>query len=206
MTRSKTSAGWLKEHFSDAYVQKAKEEGLRSRAAYKLDEIQLRDKFLRPGMTVVDLGSAPGGWSQIVKRYVKAHGKVYALDILPQDPIIGVDFLQADFTKPELVTEFRSQLPNSVDWVLSDIAPNATGNRTVDQLKSMAIAEDVLHFATQVLSDDGGLLIKVFHGVGFEEYLQSLRETFCKVVTRKPKSSRDRSSEVYLLASGRNLG
>lgn len=206
MARSKSSGRWLKEHFSDPYVKQSKEDGLRSRAAYKLREIQEKQKLIKPGMTVVDLGSAPGSWSQELSRHLGGKGKIFALDILEQAPIPGVTFMQADFTDVAAVRVFQDQLSSSqVDWVLSDISPNKTGSSLADQLQAMGIAEQVLEFSLKVLSNNGGLLVKVFQGKEFDEYVKMLRSAFKTVKTLKPDASRSRSNEVYLLARGRKL-
>ncbi len=203
MPRSKSSARWLKEHFSDPFVKRAQKEGYRSRAVFKLMEIQERDHFIKPGMTVVDLGAAPGGWSQILKQWVGRKGRIVALDILPMEPLPQVEFIQGDFTAPEILESLLKTLNNvPVDIVISDMAPNLSGTDAIDQPRSMYLAELALEFAQQVLRPGGDFLTKVFQGAGFEAYLKSLRAHFAKVVTRKPKASRARSNEVYLLARG----
>ncbi len=203
MPQSKSSSRWLKEHFSDDYVMQAKKAGYRSRAAYKLLEIQEKDHLIKSGMTIVDLGAAPGSWSQVAVALLKNHGHVVALDILSMDDIAGVDFLQGDFGEIEVTEKLRKMLNNKkVDVVLSDIAPNVTGIKTVDQARIMNLAECALEFAKQELKPGGSLLIKVFQGEGFDEYLKLMRVSFQKVKTRKPKASRDRSKEQYLLGTG----
>lgn len=203
MTRSKSSERWLKEHFSDPYVKQAQKEGYRSRAVFKLIEIQERDHFIKPGMTVVDLGAAPGGWSQILRQWVGRKGRVIALDVLPMEPLPNIEFIQGDFTLPEVLETLLNTLNNApVDIVISDIAPNLSGTGAIDQPRSMYLAELALEFAQQVLRPGGDYLTKVFQGMGFEAYLKALRKHFTKVVTRKPKASRARSNEVYLLARG----
>lgn len=198
---SKSSRRWLKEHFSDPYVKQAQQEGLRSRAAYKLKEIQERDKLFKPGMTVVDLGAAPGSWSELVVNYVGAKGRVIALDILPMEPIQGVEFIQGDFSDEAcLQTLLTTVDPLKIDWVISDLAPNMSGIDSVDQSRSIHLAELALDFALHVLKPGGGFLIKVFQGEGFDAYLRDIRQHFKKVVIRKPKASRGRSREVYILA------
>src|SRR5579862_683619 len=161
---SKSSRRWLREHFTDPYVKQAQQEGYRSRSVYKLLEINQRDHLFKPGMTIVDLGAAPGGWSQVLCQLVKPKGKVYALDVLPMEPIDGVDFIQGDFADNSVLETLLAKLANSshIDWVLSDIAPNMSGNESVDIPRSMYLVELVLDFALQVLPQGGGLLIKVF--------------------------------------------
>ncbi|MBV8802724.1 MAG: 23S rRNA (uridine(2552)-2'-O)-methyltransferase RlmE [Gammaproteobacteria bacterium] len=199
--KSKSSRRWLQEHFSDPYVKKAQREGLRSRAAYKLQQLQERDKLFKPGMTVVDLGAAPGGWSELVVKYTGAKGKVIALDILPMEPIRGVEFIQGDFTEDVQLENLLEQLgSNKVDWVLSDMAPNLSGVDSVDQPRSIALAEIALDFALRVLNEHGGFLTKVFQGDGFDVFLKEVRCHFKKVMIRKPDASRGRSREVYILA------
>ncbi len=201
MARSKTSKKWLQEHFADAFVKKAQKEGYRSRAAYKLLEIQNKDKILKPGMTVVDLGAAPGGWSEVAAKFIQPGGKVVALDILPMDAMPDVVFIQGDFTEEETYNLLLRQVENKpVDVVISDMAPNTSGIKVVDQAKSMYLAELALDFAKQVLKPGGVLVTKVFQGTGFEEFLRDLRAVFKQVKTRKPEASRSRSNEIYLLA------
>jgi 23S rRNA (uridine2552-2'-O)-methyltransferase len=203
MARSKSSNDWMDEHFNDHYVMKAKEEGYRSRACYKLMEIDDKDKLIKPGMTVVDLGSAPGGWSQVAAKRVGDHGLVVASDILPMDGIAGVTFLQGDFTEEAVFDELMRVIGNRpVDLVISDMAPNMSGMSAVDQPSAMYLVELALDMARQVLKPGGNYAAKVFHGEGFDEYLKDMRSSFQKVVTRKPESSRARSREVYLVAKG----
>ena len=203
MARSKSSNDWMDEHFNDHYVMKAKEEGYRSRACYKLMEIDDKDKLIKPGMTVVDLGSAPGGWSQVAAKRVGDHGLVVASDILPMDGIAGVTFLQGDFTEESVFDELMKVIGNRpVDLVISDMAPNMSGMSAVDQPGAMYLVELALDMARQVLKPGGNYAAKVFHGEGFDEYLKDMRSSFQKVVTRKPESSRARSREVYLVAKG----
>lgn len=198
---SKSSRRWLKEHFSDAYVKQAQQEGFRSRAVYKLMELQKRDHLFKPGMTVIDLGAAPGGWSQLVSKLVQPKGQVIALDLLPIEPISGVKFIQGDFSEEATVQILLERLSgNRVDWVLSDMAPNLSGVESIDQPRSIMLAELALELAERILSQTGGLLIKVFQGEGFEMLLTTVRQHFKKVVIRKPKASRGRSAEVYILA------
>ncbi|MDE2086597.1 MAG: 23S rRNA (uridine(2552)-2'-O)-methyltransferase RlmE [Xanthomonadaceae bacterium] len=204
MSRSKSSAGWLREHFNDVYVKKAQAEGVRSRAVYKLEELIDRDRLLKPGMAVVDLGAAPGGWSQLVRQRLGDSGKVFALDILPMQGIAGVDFLQGDFREESVVRELEARLDGQrLDLVLSDMAPNMSGVALADQIRAMALAELALDFSRQWLKPGGAFLIKLFQGAGFDDYLRSLRADFSRVTMRKPKASRARSREVYALATGR---
>ena len=204
--RSKSSSRWLAEHFSDSYVKRAQAGGLRSRAVFKLEEIQQRDRLIKPGMTVLDLGAAPGGWSEYVAKVLSGKGRVIALDILPMDPIPGVEFIQADFTSVEALAALRQRLEGGrADLVLSDIAPNMSGVGDVDQARIMYLAELALEFACEALRPGGSFLVKVFQGQGFQEYMRRLRDTFDEVASRKPKSSRSRSSELYLLARNYRL-
>ncbi|GAB3785324.1 23S rRNA (uridine(2552)-2'-O)-methyltransferase RlmE [Dyella agri] len=204
MSRSKSSAGWLREHFNDVYVKKAQAEGVRSRAVYKLEELIDRDRLLKPGMTVVDLGAAPGGWSQLVRQRLGDNGKVFALDILPMQGIAGVDFLEGDFREESVLRALEARLEGQrVDLVLSDMAPNMSGVALADQIRAMALAELALDFSRQWLKPGGAFLIKLFQGAGFDDYLRSLRADFSRVTMRKPKASRARSREVYALAIGR---
>jgi len=203
-SRSKSSAQWLKEHFTDPYVKLAQQEGYRSRAVYKLLEMHKRDRLFKPGMTVVDLGAAPGGWSQLVIKLIHPpRGKLFAMDILPMEPIENVDFLQGDFTDEAVLAEIMQQLGDKkVDWVISDMAPNTSGEESVDVPKSVYLCELAYDFALKVLKKDGGLLIKVFQGDGFDVLLANIKRTFAKTVVRKPKASRERSREIYILARG----
>jgi 23S rRNA (uridine2552-2'-O)-methyltransferase len=202
MVKKSSSRQWLREHFSDVYVKKAQQEGYRSRAVYKLLELQEKDKLFKPGMVVVDLGAAPGGWSQIIVKAVGSKGRVIAMDILPMEPISGVEFIQGDFTEDAVFNELLALLGKShVDWVVSDMAPNISGIDSVDQPRSMLLAELAYDFALQVLDKNGGLLMKVFQGEGFDNFLKQIKQSFKKVIIRKPKASRGRSSEVYILAS-----
>ncbi len=201
MSAGKSSRRWLREHFSDPYVKQAQQEGYRSRAVYKLQELQERDKLFKPGMTVIDLGAAPGSWSQWIVPLLGKKGRVIALDILPMDAIPGVEFIEGDFTEEAILVELMQCIGDAkADWVISDMAPNMSGIDSVDQPRSIELAELALDLAKQVLNEQGGLLIKVFQGAGFEEFLLELRKHFKKVIIRKPKASRDRSNEVYLLA------
>ena len=202
MARSKSSQNWLREHFSDRFVQKAQTEGLRSRAAYKLEEILKRDRLLKPGMVVVDLGAAPGGWSQLVRRELGAGGRVIALDILDMPSLAGVEFIQGDFREPEPLTQLQDLLAGQpVDLVLSDMAPNMSGMDAVDQPRSMHLAELARDFAHEHLRPGGSLLIKLFQGTGFDHYIRDLRTHYGQLRVRKPEASRSRSSEVYALAT-----
>ncbi len=194
----------MREHVSDSYVQRAQKEGYRSRAAYKLLEIDKRDHLMKPGMVVIDLGATPGGWSQVAAAKVGVTGKVIALDILPMTPIFGVDFIQGDFREASVLAQLQEQLPKGstakqVGLVISDMAPNITGIAVTDQASAIYLAELALDLAVQQLQPGGAFLVKVFQGAGFEEYLKLMRQHFTKVVTRKPDASRDRSSELYLL-------
>ena len=203
MAKSKSSHNWLKEHFDDHYVKKAQKEGLRSRATFKLDEIDKKDKLMRPGMAVVDLGSAPGGWSDYALRKVGDKGTVVALDILEMTPLTGVHFIKGDFREDSVLDELNNVLDGQqIDLVLSDMAPNITGVDSIDQPSSMYLVELALDFALTNLSKQGCFLVKVFQGEGFEAYLKAMRAGFNKVVTRKPDASRARSREVYLLGRG----
>lgn len=203
MARSKSSKRWLEEHFSDQFVKKAQKEGFRSRSAYKLLEIQEKDRLFKKGMTVVDLGSAPGGWAQVVVKILQGQGKVFALDILPMDPLEGVSFIQEDFTEEAAVHHLLALMQGErPDVVLSDMAPNISGITVSDQSKSMYLAELALDFAKQVLTQKGSYLVKVFQGEGFDSYLKDLRKHFNHVKIRKPSASRGRSKEIYLLAEG----
>ncbi|WP_428240210.1 23S rRNA (uridine(2552)-2'-O)-methyltransferase RlmE [Gynuella sp.] len=205
MARSKSSGRWLKEHFDDVYVQRSKQDGYRSRASYKLLEINEKGQFIKPGMTVIDLGSAPGGWSQVAARLVGDHGTVIASDILPMDAIAGVDFIQGDFTEQEVFDQIMELLDAQLaDLVISDMAPNMSGMSAVDQPKAMYLVELALDMALQTLRPGGAFIAKVFQGEGFDAYLRSVRDNFRKVSTRKPSSSRSRSREVYLVAEDYN--
>lgn len=204
MKRSKTSKQWMREHVNDIYVQRAKSEGYRSRAAYKFLEITERDKLLRPGMVVIDLGAAPGGWSQVAQAKVGPRGLVIALDLLEIATLPGVTFLHADFREPDGLMALEQALAGrAVDLVLSDMSPNISGIALSDQARSMHLAELALEFAVKHLKPGGNLLVKVFQGSGFEEFLRQIRPHFERVVTRKPEASRGRSNELYLLGKSR---
>ncbi len=203
MARSKTSLGWLKEHFNDPYVKMAQKDGYRSRASYKLLEIQEKYRIIRPGMSVVDLGAAPGGWSQVTSRLIGGQGRLIASDILEMDSIPDVAFIQGDFTQDEVLARILEAVGNShVDLVISDMAPNMSGTPAVDIPKAMFLCELALDLATRVLKPGGDFLIKIFQGEGFDVYLKDARRKFDKVQMLKPDSSRDRSREQYLLARG----
>lgn len=204
MPRSKTSKKWLKEHFDDEFVKKSKADGYRSRAVYKLIEINDRDAILKPGMVVVDLGAAPGGWSQIAVDCVGDKGHVVAMDILPMDNLAGVEFIQGDFTSIEVHNQLVELLAGKkVDCVISDMAPNLSGNPSIDIPRSMYLVELAFDFALKNLKPGGTFLTKIFHGSGFDDLLKQARTNFDKVMTRKPKASRARSKETYLLAKGK---
>ena len=203
-SRSKSSTRWLQEHFSDPFVKKAKAEGLRSRAAYKLEELVARDKLLRPGMVVVDLGAAPGGWSQWVRQAMGESGRVIASDILEMPSLAGVEFLHGDFREDAVAAELEQMLRGDrVDLVLSDMAPNMSGVDAVDQARAMHLSELAMEFADLHLKTGGDFLIKLFQGVGFDAYVKELRNRYTKVSIRKPEASRKRSNEVYALAQGK---
>jgi 23S rRNA (uridine2552-2'-O)-methyltransferase len=201
MARSKSSGRWLKEHFDDEFVKRAQQEGYRSRAVYKLLEIDQKDRLLRPGMTVIDLGAAPGGWAQVAADKVGSDGRVVALDILPMDPIPGVEIIEGDFREEEVLRNLLDLLGGRpVDLVMSDMAPNISGEKSIDQPRAMYLVELTLDLAREVLAPGGTMVVKVFQGEGFDQYLKALRTDFGKVTVRKPKASRPRSREVYLVA------
>jgi len=201
MARSKTSNKWLTEHFNDEFVKRAQKEGYRSRAVYKLLEMDDKDKLLKPGMTVVDLGAAPGSWSELLSKRVGDSGRIFALDILPMDALGDVTFIEGDFTDQAVYDALIKELDGKwVDLVISDMAPNISGMKAVDQPKMMYLAELALEFATTVLKPGGTFLTKVFTGEGIDEYKKELRQHFAKIIVRKPKASRARSSEIYLMA------
>ena len=202
MARSKSSQRWLREHFDDHWVARAQAEGYRSRASFKLLEIHEKDKLFRPGMRVLDLGAAPGGWSQVAARLVGSRGAVVASDILPMDAIADVAFVQGDFREADIYEQIVAMLgDHKVDLVMSDMAPNMSGNRAVDLPRAMYLAELALDMAVKVLQPRGMFLVKVFHGEGFDDYRRTLQGTFKRVVSRKPAASRPRSNEVYQLGS-----
>nr|WP_279291050.1 23S rRNA (uridine(2552)-2'-O)-methyltransferase RlmE [Pseudomonas sp. S25] len=203
VARSKTSHNWLKEHFDDKYVKMAQKDGYRSRASYKLLEIQEKDKIIRPGMTVIDLGAAPGGWSQVTSRLIGGQGRLIASDILEMDSIPDVTFIQGDFTEDAVLAQILEAVGNTqVDLVISDMAPNMSGLSAVDMPRAMFLCELALDLAGRVLRPGGDFLIKVFQGEGFDVYHKDIRKLFDKVQMRKPLSSRDRSREQYLLGRG----
>ncbi len=203
MARSGSSQRWLSEHFSDEYVKLAQKRGYRSRAVFKLEEIDSRDRLLKPNISVVDLGAAPGGWSQYVAEKIGKHGKIIALDILPVEAIPGVDIIQGDFQDERVLNQLLDALEGKlVDLVLSDIAPNMSGTRIVDQSRAMYLAELALDMARKVLVPGGSFVTKLFMGAGFDEYQKDVRKSFASVANRKPKASRDRSREVYLVGKG----
>lgn len=203
MKQSKSSKRWLKEHFDDPYVKLAQERGYRSRAVFKLLEINEKDKLFSPGMRVVDLGAAPGGWSEVASKEVGGKGRVFALDILPMEPLSNVDFIQGDFTDSEVFEKLLQLINNhGVDLVISDMAPNISGMNEVDQPRAMYLAELAEDLAKHVLKKGGSFLVKVFQGEGFDPFLKGLRQEYTKVQIRKPHASRARSREVYLLAKG----
>ena len=209
MTKKKQSASsqrWMKEHFDDKYVKLAQQRGLRSRAVFKLESLQEKDKLIKPGMTVVDLGAAPGGWSQLCTELVGIDGRVIACDILPMDAIAGVDFLHGDFREEAVLGALLERIDGrNVDVVLSDMAPNMAGNESVDQARSMYLVELALDMCHQVLRKNGSFAVKVFQGEGFEAFLKDVRDAFSVVKTRKPDASRGRSREVYIVATGYKL-
>jgi 23S rRNA (uridine2552-2'-O)-methyltransferase len=203
MSRSKTSKAWIREHINDPYVQRAKAEGYRSRAAYKLLELDKKDRLLVAGQLVVDLGAAPGSWSQVAVAKLGTRGRVVAVDILPMEPLAGVHFVQGDFREPEVLAALLAELRGrKIGLVISDLAPNISGIGVSDQARSMYLCELALEFARQCLAPGGTLLVKVFQGAGFTEFLAGMRKSFVKVGSRKPEASRGRSSEMYLLGKG----
>jgi 23S rRNA (uridine2552-2'-O)-methyltransferase len=198
--RTKSGSAWMHEHVTDPYVKKAQQGGYRSRAAYKLLEINQRDRLLRPGMTVVDLGAAPGSWCQVAVETMKKQGRVLAIDLLPVAPMPGVESLEGDFTEPAALAWLAEKLQSArLDLVLSDMAPNISGVMPRDQARHYELCELALDFALAWLKPDGAFLVKVFQGVGFEDFRARMRQTFEQVHIRKPEASRDRSTEVYLL-------
>ncbi|MGZ8187315.1 MAG: 23S rRNA (uridine(2552)-2'-O)-methyltransferase RlmE [Methylosarcina sp.] len=203
MGRSKSSNLWMREHFDDPYVKMAQAQGYRSRAVFKLKEIQDKDQIIKPGMNIIDLGAAPGGWSQFARQLIGNKNKVIALDILPMDVIDGVEFILGDFREQAVLDELQTRLNGaSVDLVMSDMAPNMSGNKSTDQIRSLYLAELALETAKSVLTQGGVFLVKLFQGEGFELFHRNLRNYFSKVIIRKPKASRPRSNEVYILATG----
>ena len=203
MKRTRTSNAWLREHVNDTYEQRAKAEGYRSRASFKLMEIDDRDRLIRPGEVVVDLGATPGGWSQVAAKRQKGHGRVIALDLLELDPLHGVEFLQGDFRDESVLQALEAALDGAkVGLVLSDMAPNMSGVVVSDQARVMHLAELGLDFSRNWLKPEGAFLVKVFHGYGYEDFVKEMRKIFAVVTTRKPDASLDRSPEVYLLGRG----
>ena len=201
--RSRSSGRWLREHFDDPYGKEAQKLGYRSRASFKLLEIQQKDRLIRPGMTVVDLGAAPGGWSQVAVDLVGHHGRVLASDILPMDSLAGVEFIQGDFSEESVLNTILDTLGGKrADLVISDMAPNMSGMNAVDQPRAMYLVELAAELAAEVLKPGGAFLAKVFHGEGFDELLKQLRGQYSKVTARKPQASRARSRETYVLAQG----
>ena len=202
--RSKSSKAWLHEHVNDHYVHMAQKDGYRARAAYKLLEINQKDKLIKPGTVLADLGSAPGSWSQVAAKLVGKTGAVFALDILPMDAIEGVSFIQGDFREDAVLEQFEALLDNRpLDLVICDMAPNMSGNAVTDQARSFYLCELAVDGASQHLNTGGSFLVKVFQGAGYQEYTAAMREIFASVQTRKPDASRNRSSEIYLLGKNK---
>ena len=207
MKRTRTSNAWLREHVNDPYVQRAKTDGFRSRASFKLMEIDDRDHLIRPGEIVVDLGATPGGWSQVVAKRLHGKGRIVALDLLEMEPLPGVEFIQGDFRDERLLTQLETTLAGKkVGLVLSDMAPNMSGILISDQARVMDLAELALAFSHDWLKPDGALLVKVFQGYGYDDFVREMRQVFRTVASRKPEASRDRSPEVYLLGKGLKPG
>lgn len=193
----------MREHFDDHYVKMSQKLGYRSRASFKLLEVQEKDRLIKPGMTVIDLGAAPGGWTQVAVELVGDHGRVIASDILPMDPVAGVDFVQGDFTEEAVLNQILDLMGGAqADLVISDMAPNMSGMNGVDQPRAMYLVELALDLARETLKPGGAFVAKVFQGEGFEEYIKDMRSSFDRVVTRKPKASRPRSKEVYQVGTG----
>ncbi|MDH4149561.1 MAG: RlmE family RNA methyltransferase [Betaproteobacteria bacterium] len=207
MARNKTSKAWMHEHVNDPYVKRAQAEGMRSRAAYKLEQLAERDKLLKPGMVVVDLGAAPGGWSQVAGRAVGPAGRVVAVDLLEMAPVAGVTFIHGDFSEDDVLADVEKAVGSGgVDLVLSDMAPNISGVAGVDQARSVGLAELALDFAVNHLKPQGNFLVKVFQGSGFDALVADIRRKFVQVMIRKPEASRSRSNEVYVVGKGRKAG
>jgi len=201
MARSKSSTRWLQEHFDDEYVKLSQKEGYRSRAVYKLKELQDKDRLIQQGMTVLDLGAAPGGWSQYAVELVGKNGRVIASDILPIDPLPFVEFIKGDFTEESILNEILELAGNEkADIVISDMAPNLSGNDAIDQPSSIYLCELALDISRRILAKDGAMVVKLFQGAGSDEYLKEVRQHFRQVKIRKPKASRARSREVYVVA------
>lgn len=195
-----TSKAWMQEHLTDEFVKRAQREGYRARSAYKLMEIDGKDKLFKPGMTVVDLGATPGSWSQVVVQRLHGKGRVIALDLLEMQPLSGVEFLQGDFREEDVLKKLEEMLAGKkIDLVIADMAPNMSGINLVDQASVAYLAELALEFSLKWLKPEGNFLVKVFVGTGFDDIVRNMKQSFEKVVTRKPKASRDRSSEIYLL-------
>ncbi|GAB5604637.1 RlmE family RNA methyltransferase [Sideroxyarcus sp. TK5] len=204
MKATKTSKQWMREHVNDPYVQMAQKDGYRARAAYKLLELDERDHLIKPGMVVVDLGAAPGSWCQVVAKKLGEHGRIIALDLLPLAPLPRVEFIQGDFREDSVLAQLEQTLGGRpIGLVISDMAPNISGVGVADQARAMYLAELALDFAVNHLAPGGSFAVKVFQGAGFEDYMRSMRNHFSKVVARKPKASRDRSSEQYLVGLGK---
>lgn len=207
MRRGKSSRAWMRQHVTDPYVKRAQVAGYRSRAAYKLREIAARDRLLRPGMTVVDIGAAPGGWSQVVASALAPGGRVIAVDVLDMPALPGVTFIRGDFREAATLAGLEHVLAGRpVDLVLSDLAPNISGIANADQARAVALAELALDFAVKHLKPQGNFLVKIFQGAGFEAFVKAMRDQFRQVLVRKPEASRSRSREVYLLGKGRKHG
>jgi 23S rRNA (uridine2552-2'-O)-methyltransferase len=203
MARSKSSHRWMQEHFDDEYVKMAQAQGFRSRAVFKLKELQERDQLIKAGMNVIDLGAAPGGWSQFVKQVMRHEGRLVALDILPMDPIEGVDIIMGDFREESVLNTLYTILDNApIHLVMSDMAPNMSGNKSTDQARAIYLGELALDTAKTVLVGNGAFLVKLFQGEGFDAFFKEVQQCFSTVMIRKPKASRPRSNEVYLLAKG----
>lgn len=202
MARSKSSSKWLKEHFDDQYVKQSQEDGYRSRASYKLLEIQKKDRLFKPGMTVIDLGAAPGGWTQVAQELVGPSGKVIASDILSMDALPDVTFVQGDFTEEEVFDRLMAEIDGQVDLVISDMAPNMSGNAASDIPNAMYLVELALDMARQTLKPNGAFIAKVFQGEGFDSLIGDMRQMFTKVYSRKPDASRARSREIYQVGVG----
>ena len=201
-----TSKAWMQEHVSDEFVKRAQREGYRARSAYKLIEIDDKDKLIKPGMTVVDLGATPGSWSQVAVQRLRSKGRVIALDLLDMQPLSGVEFLQGDFREQDVLKKLEEMLAGKkIDLVIADMAPNISGINLVDQASVAYLAELALEFSLKWLKPEGNFLVKVFVGTGFDDIVRSMKQGFEKVVTRKPKASRDRSSEIYLLGLKRRV-
>lgn len=206
MKRTKSSTQWLKDHFSDPYVILAQKAGYRSRAVYKLKEVNEKERLIKPGMHIVDLGAAPGGWSQYTAEQLKGKGHIYALDCLPMDPCPGVHFILGDFTQAEILQQLLELIPeHKVDLLLSDMAPNMSGNAAIDMPRVYNLADMVLECAHEILKKGGILFMKLFHGEGFDDFVKQVRQQFDKVIIKKPKASRPHSRETYLLATGYHL-